>query len=206
MPLQEPGTRPARAVPYDLHVVGDVNVSSGTVRLNFRNTGKSAAVFQVRAGVVQGGGPWTYTVGPRAELSDTWALTENKQTQYDLSVYGPNGFLRVFKGSIAGEGVANLHTKLAYDKANCGVTLDILNKGKTKVKVRILDAYTKKTISHAVRPGDSVVAYWPNEKFFGWYDFTLSVDGDTTFSQQLAGHIETGRDSVTDPAIANGIE
>jgi len=38
-------------------------------------------------------------------------------------------------------------------------------------------------------------------KSFGWYDFTVQVGSDASFERQLAGHVETGRDSMTDPAI-----
>jgi len=38
---------------------------------------------------------------------------------------------------------------------------------------------------------------------FGWYDLTLTVGADPTFRQQLAGHVETGRDSASDPALGS---
>jgi phospholipase C len=53
-----------------------------------------------------------------------------------------------------------------------------------------------------LRAGENIVKYWPLARFFGWYDFVLNIESDAAFLQQLAGHIETGRDSVTDPAIA----
>jgi hypothetical protein len=31
---------------------------------------------------------------------------------------------------------------------------------------------------------------------------TVTIPSDPTFRQQIAGHVETGRHSVTDPAIA----
>jgi phospholipase C len=36
----------------------------------------------------------------------------------------------------------------------------------------------------------------------GWYDLLVEVEADAVYRRQLAGHVETGRDSVTDPAIA----
>ena len=35
----------------------------------------------------------------------------------------------------------------------------------------------------------------------GWYDLIVSVTADTTFQYQLAGHVETGKDSYSDPAL-----
>ena len=34
----------------------------------------------------------------------------------------------------------------------------------------------------------------------GWYDVTLTVDGEP-FTRQFAGHLEDGRPSVSDPAF-----
>jgi phospholipase C len=50
-------------------------------------------------------------------------------------------------------------------------------------------------------PGESVGKYWSLGGTSGWYDLTLAVEGDSGFARQLAGHVETGRDSFSDPAI-----
>ena len=68
LPQQEPGTRPARALPYELQVDGQVSASG--VQLFFRNTGKAAAVFQVRSGNGQTG-PWTSTSCKHLSVSTT---------------------------------------------------------------------------------------------------------------------------------------
>src|SRR4030095_13530700 len=44
LPSQERGVRPARALPYSLHARGSVNVASGSVLIDFWNTGTAAAV------------------------------------------------------------------------------------------------------------------------------------------------------------------
>jgi len=38
-------------------------------------------------------------------------------------------------------------------------------------------------------------------KSFGCYDLTVHIDSDAGFQRQLAGHVETGKPSVSDPAI-----
>jgi phospholipase C len=35
----------------------------------------------------------------------------------------------------------------------------------------------------------------------GWYDLTLTVDGDATFAYHAAGHVENGEDSISDPLM-----
>lgn len=195
LPQQEPGTRPARALPYELHVDGEVNASG--VQLFLRNTGNAAAVFQVRSGDGQAG-PWTYTVGARDEASDNLAATG---ASYDLSVSGPNGFLRTFLGSL-GADRAKLIVKTSYDGASGGIALVIQNHASSAETVSVFDGYSGKTQTRVLPPSGRATFVSPLEESFGWYDFSVKVGSDPGFLRQLAGHVETGRPSVTDPAIA----
>ena len=200
-PEQEPGTRPARALPYELHVDGKVDASLGGLRLFFRNTGKAGAAFQVRSGDGQTG-PWTYTVGAGDETSDSFGGTG--ATSYDFSVFGPNGFLRAFAGGLA-EGSANLTVEAIYDAQSEGIALVIRNHGSSAEKISIFDAYSGKTQTRVLQPQDSASYINQLQKSFGWYDLTVRVDSDASFQRQLAGHLETGRDSVSDPAIGRAV-
>ena len=199
LPKQERGVRRARAVPYELNVRGETNFADGSAALDFVNSGRSAAVFQVRAGLGSDG-PWTYTVAPRSHVSDTWAVRSKGQSAYDLSVYGPNGFFRAFKGSVDGSDKASLAVNVTYDDAP-GLTLDVHNRGGARADVRIVDAYTRKTITHSLEPGRVLIWHWPLEASSGWYDLTVLVDSDATFQHRFAGHVETGRDSISDPML-----
>ena len=38
-------------------------------------------------------------------------------------------------------------------------------------------------------------------RFYGWYDLVVKVSEDPTFECRLAGHVETGDDSFSDPAL-----
>jgi phospholipase C len=202
LPKQEPGIRPARALPYELHVVGETDFADGSVRIYFGNTGRSAAVFQVRSGDGQSG-PWTYTVGSQAYLSDTWTFGGDGPSTYDLSVYGPNGFLRSFRGSVSGPDRANLAVVSAYERSPeiPGLSLDIHNRGAEVAKVTISDAYGAAPVTASIEPGRSLLWHWSLESSFGWYDLTIEVASDPTFKRQLAGHVETGFDSASDPAL-----
>ena len=200
LPAQEPGIRPSRAVPYELHAHGAANVANGSFGISFANSGRRAAVFQVRSGNSQDG-PWTYTVGAGKNLTDTWAVTANGQTAYDLSVYGPNGFLRAFKGAVTGQGIAHLEVGSVYDTEGEGIALNIRNAGTAGVQVSVLNVYTNHTFRQRLNPGQTVNRHWGLGDWHGWYDFVVTVDSDSSFQQRIAGHVETGRDSVTDPAI-----
>jgi phospholipase C len=169
------------------------------VHISFGNTGKVAAVYQVYSASSQSG-PWTYTVAPDTELSDRWNIALDGQTNYHLSVFGPNGFLRVFKGSIA-SGKANIASSLSYDAHSNGVILGTHNRSGNPVEITVSDSYSHKKIEFKLEGQQERSEFWALEKSDGWYDFRIATSSDSSVQHRLAGHLETGRDSITDPAL-----
>jgi len=200
MPRQEPGIRPARAVPYELQAAATVDLAGRKVAIRFANTGRAAAVFQVRAGA-GAAGPWTYTVGVHDAIADTWDFAAAGETAFDLAVYGPNGFFRSFQGSLADRNRANLVVETVYEPARNAIVLEIRNAGARIEGLHIEDAYARDRSEHHLAPGERLTRRIPLERSFGWYDFTLRADSDPAFRQQIAGHLETGDDSASDPAL-----
>jgi phospholipase C len=198
--VQEPRIRPSRAVPYELQVRGQVDFDDGVVKIHFGNTGKAAAVYQVYSGDGQTG-PWTYTVAPHAETFDTWDITASGQTEYDLSVFGPNGFLRVFEGSISESSKTNLESSIIYDVRRYGVRLEIHNHGERSSRVRVFDYYKNRTTELELDSDQKLTEFYSLENSYGWYDFTIETESDPSFQRRLVGHLETGYDSMSDPAI-----
>ena len=43
--------------------------------------------------------------------------------------------------------------------------------------------------------------HWSLARFGGWYDFATTVPHDPGLEIDLAGHLETGKDSISDPAM-----
>lgn len=196
VPRQEKGIRPARALPYELNVHGTVNASNSTVSLTFFNTGKATVVFQVRS--ANAADPVrNYTVEPGKQLAGTW----NVASSYDLSVYGPNGFVRYFKGS-GGAGAAALDVR-----SSCGIEdrgaigWRITNVTAKNAAVSVLDAYTGNQVTRLLQPHETFEDEWSLHQFHGWYDVIVTVADDPAFEYRLAGHVETGRDSFSDPAL-----
>lgn len=113
-------------------------------------------------------------------------------------------FLRTFAGRLAA-GSANITVKAICDAQSGGIALLIQNEACNAQKVSIFDAYSGKTHTRVLQPHTSETFARQLEDSFGWYDFTVRVDSDASFQRQLAGHVETGRPSVTDPAIAGGV-
>ncbi|HEV2678224.1 MAG TPA: phospholipase C, phosphocholine-specific [Aliidongia sp.] len=197
VPPQEDGLRRARALPYELDAHGQVDLATARVQIRFTNSGAAGACFQVRSADASVA-PRSYTVEAGKAISDAWAIGTGG---YDLSVYGPNGFFRRFKGSVSGRTPSIIEVGSSYDAAGCGHGLVLANRGHAACRVILTNAYTGQDFAQVLTPGESVGRYWPLAGSFGWYDFTVRVAGDEGFLRHLAGHVETGRDSVSDPAI-----
>jgi phospholipase C len=196
VPTQEKGIRRARALPYELNVRASVSASNSTVTLTFFNTGKAAAVFHVRSGNFADA-PRYYTVEPNKKLSGTWSVAAT----YDLSVYGPNGFVRYFKGSI-GSGAAALDVRSSYGSGDSGsIRWRISNLSSAPAEVSVLDAYTGNLKTELLEHHEKFEQNLSLDEFHGWYDLIVTVGGDASFNYRLAGHVETGEDSFTDPAL-----
>jgi len=197
VPPQEKGIRPARALPYELNVHASVDASNSTVELTFFNTGNKTVVFHVRSGNAADPVRY-YTVEPGKTLAGTW----NVASPYNLSVYGPNGFVRYFNGSI-GSSAAVLDVSSGYDSGgDCGsIKWSITNVAAKRAQVSVLDAYTGNLSSQVLQPNESFEDEVSLHQFYGWYDLIVTVEGDSTFEYRLAGHVETGKDSFSDPAL-----
>jgi phospholipase C len=199
LPAQEPGVKPARALPYELDARAHVNTADGSVRLDFLNTGSAAGVFHVRsANTAQS--PRSYTVEPGLQLSDAWPVTAAGAQSYDLSVYGPNGFFRWFVGGVAA-GRARPGVTLEYDPQTLGLTLTIVNPGAAGMDVQVLDKYSGKSVQDQLSANGSMTRRWTVAPTHGWYDLVVTCSGDAGFMYELAGHLENGRDSISDPAM-----
>ncbi|MER5886623.1 phospholipase C, phosphocholine-specific [Streptomyces sp. NPDC001941] len=211
LPAQEPGTRPARALPYQPN--GNLD------RLEFGAAGKvlawfsmanqgapatSAAHFSLHPNAYRATEPWQYTVDPGGTATDFFNIgTGNGAGKYDFTMTGPNRFLRRFAGDATKAGryaeVAARYATAA-DTGKQALFLKFTNTSTAAVTftVRSANYRTDGPWTYTVDPGGSaedhfnVVAYTD-----GWYDFTVTVGSDTTWSRRYTGHVETGAPSVS---------
>jgi hypothetical protein len=77
----------------------------------------------------------------------------------------------------------------------------IKNLAAAKAEVSVLNAYTGELFTETLHPQDSFEGEVPLGQFHNWYDLVITVSEDASFKYQLAGHVETGRDSYSDPAM-----
>jgi phospholipase C len=119
----------------------------------------------------------------------------------DLSVYGPNGFFRGFRGSVSHLRNAQLDVRVHYNDDDNGIELRIANLSADTANVTILDQYTGKKVKFGINAGRSESRYFSLDRFSGWYDFLIIVASDASIEYHFAGHLETGKDSISDPLL-----
>ncbi|MCQ4040842.1 phosphocholine-specific phospholipase C [Streptantibioticus rubrisoli] len=199
LPKQEKGLRPARPLPYDLSADSRVDAHDGQLTLDFTSHGRAGATFYVTS-ATQPDGPWTYTVEAGRQLSGNWHLGSAKQSGYDFTVHGPNGFLRQFKGHT---GATRPEVSARHEGGSGQVRLVLTNEGTTTVHLTVTDAYgNDRPANYRLKPGARVVHTATPHRSHGWYDLSVACEQDRTFLRRLAGHVETGQVSTSDPAIA----
>jgi phospholipase C len=201
LPSQVAGTRPSRALPYELHTSARVHPDQVAVELLFANTGAAAAVFHVYDQNQLSKPPRRYTVEAGKDLNGLWALGD-QMGKYDLWVLGPNGFHRHFSGTAARQG-PQPEIQVCYDIANGGVSAKLRNNG-TAAATFVLkaNAYLDAPAwTVTVAPGAISEQAWPLCDCGNWYDFSVRVNELPGYVRRFAGRVETGKDTISDPAM-----
>jgi phospholipase C len=97
--------------------------------------------------------------------------------------------------------VPNLLIETVEDGRSNTLRVTITNESSKVVQIMVKDAYTGKSSNETIPAGRSISQDWNLASNHNWYDLTVQADGG--FLQQLAGHIENGEDSYTDPAMGD---
>ncbi|WP_326740116.1 phosphocholine-specific phospholipase C [Streptomyces sp. NBC_01022] len=201
VPKQEKGARPTRPLRYAPVVDGAADTATGKYRLTFSGGAAAGAQFLVTS-ANRTDGPWTYTTEAGKSLSDSWNTAYSKGVT-DLTVHGPNGFLRTFRadGKAVGPEVTARH-----DAATGGLQLTFVNGGSATVRLTVRSAvgYGGGVQTFAVRAGATVKHELDLRGSRNWYDITVVSDVDATFLRRFAGHVETGRAGSSDPGLVTG--
>jgi phospholipase C len=194
-PVQDVGVRRSRALPYRPEVRLTVDTAAARVGLSLSSEG-AASVLHVYDRLQPAAIPRRFTVAPGKPLADHWSVADGR---YDLWVLGPNGFHRHFSGRIE---LPPLEASLAVAAAEpLRARLQLRNPRTTPLELRLVpgaypDAMPNQTLHLAA--GESREIALELAATGGWYDLWLTADGA---AQRLAGRMETGRDSISDPAL-----
>jgi phospholipase C len=201
---QELGMRFSRALPYELGVDASVT-AAGRLSLTFINSGSHGAVFHVYDKLHLDRIPRRYTVEAGKTLSDDfWDTMASDAGAYEVWVYGPNGFVRSFKGQApAADAATHPEATLSYDVVSRAVKLRLSNSGSSSMKFSVTPtAYLAgRPRKFILLPGQALEHRWPAGPSGGWYDITVQAEN---FERRFAGRLETGRPSVSDPMMGRG--
>jgi phospholipase C len=182
LPAQEPGVRLARPLPYDLRADGVI--ADGTATITFASHGQVGTVFHVTSSSA----PRDYTVGAGEEITGSWPAPAGE----DIRVHGPNGFYREF----AADG-----PDITAKPRDGRLELAITNGSAAVVRLTLTSAYDGSQSQVTVRPGSTVTVTAPSAFGTGWYDVSVTSDASPRYLRRLAGHVETGGPSVSDPSL-----
>ena len=132
--------------------------------------------------------------------SGTWHT--DADGAYDLWVLGPNGLHRHFTG-IAGDASARAEIAVAEDRAAVALRLTLRNVGAAPCRlVLIANAYRDAAATpYDVPAGGEQSIALPLAASQGWYDFSVALPSSPAWSRRIAGRLETGKASVSDPAM-----
>ena len=198
LPEQEPGRKPARPLPYQLDANAQVDPATGQVRIVLRNDGRQAANLSIHASLDRaepGAGPWSCEVDPGGTAAAVVPAGANPAA-YDCGCYGPNGFRRRFAGTVS----APVAAVSSIDPA--GALRVSLRNGTPLPVTFTLTANAHRPdgpwIRRVAGGAEATETFHPWSHGQGWYDLTVTADCDPRFQRVLAGHIETGQDSVTE--------
>lgn len=215
MPQQEKGTRVSCPLPYEFYAGGRLSDDRKAIELDL--TAGNRAFGHESAGCPFIVYAWqkddltvrNYAVKAGDTLKDSWHVDQFVGQQYHISLYGPNGFTREFKGN-AGDPAISIALEYERNKRNPAkltgnIVVHILSGqdytiyindnsyGKGKLQRLLGKKAGKEKLSLVLDCGNS----------FGWYDFTVTIKDHEHYQQRFTGHVETGGWSRTDPAMGN---
>ncbi|OKK06681.1 phospholipase [Streptomyces sp. CB03234] len=191
MPVQEPGTRPARPLPYQPDAHG--RVQGGALTVTLSNTGKASAPFALYPYAGEFAVPQHQDVRGTAQ----WRVPLTREA-YRFTITGPNGFRREFAGKAAGGAEVTSH--IDPRERDVHLTLAATGDGPVTFTVRPLGYVDEADLGDwtrqvTVKAGRSRTVVHSAADAHGWYD--IEITGPEGFRRRLMGHIENGRASVS---------
>jgi phospholipase C len=189
-PTQEPGARKHRSLPYQPGGNIAIDRATGIVTITVTNGGSAAISANVFANNVQ---PLTASAVVAKRGTDGHYVFDTTATAgaYDVSVHGPNGFLRGFAGSVIPSATHDVAVPTVTAEI-AGQTLRIKagNTGKSSVRFTLTsNDYVHRTRTEHVAGGGHTEVSWASHD--GWYDVTVTASSPAGFSYRFAGRIES---------------
>ena len=210
IPEQERGVRPACALPYELTCDGNTGADASTLVITMgagnKAFGKQAAGSPFSVYMYgQDINVRNYAVTAGDRLTDKFALADFPDGNYNLKVHGPNGFFRAFSGSKNDPALSvTMEYEVGKDQKPTGRLLlkATSNDSHQTYKLVLTDnAYGDSLNNHLLAPKGNLQIIVDAGRHSGWYDRSVRVEGIEGFEKRFAGRVETGKESISDPAM-----
>lgn len=103
-------------------------------------------------------------------------------------------------------GAAEPEVRVGYDARRGDIHLKVRNDGERACVFTVTaKAYFRDRGDSAwrvrIKGGEDAGRHWDLDGSGQWYDFEVLCDADPAWSRRFAGRVETGRHSVSDPAM-----
>jgi phospholipase C len=190
-PTQEPGTRPARPLPYQPDANVSVECPLGPLWLTVTNAGCASVHLDIYANAYRTDGPWFYDIPACTSQRLIFGTQTNTGGLYDFTCYGPNGFQRRFAGK-SQTNCSLLEVSSSIDPTAGGIQLTMSNATGASATFTVSNGYAGAGPWTYSVPANQIATdtYFVVTNNSGWYDLTVTVDTDPAFLRRLAGHIE----------------
>jgi phospholipase C len=119
-------------------------------------------------------------------------------------VLGPNGYHRSFSGDVHETLTASAEIQVCYNpckKPTIQVKLHNGSDADLSFTVSALAYRADGPWTQRVKRGKVETLEWPVADNGNWYDFVVTCEAAPAFARRFAGRMETGEDTVSDPAM-----
>lgn len=215
--VQEKGRRPSLPLPYAHDAFGCVMDGKFNLQLQVdgaifggRTSGVPFNVYSPLAyrdgdGDVESYRNWDFAITAGDHLTYEWDLSRFEGNSYAFELHGPNGFYRKFMGpknapAILAAISPEVDQKTQSPTGKLQLTLTNLHVATIALEVRSLN-YQHYTATKEIAAGKAVVLTMDVAAQGNWYDLLIGQGDDPNFVLQLAGRLETGVETTTDPLL-----
>uniref|UniRef100_A0A7S4PFL7 Bacterial phospholipase C C-terminal domain-containing protein n=1 Tax=Paramoeba aestuarina TaxID=180227 RepID=A0A7S4PFL7_9EUKA len=210
MPVQEPGTRLSKALPYTFLVTQTREDDVLKIKIdNAGDLGGAFILFDVLH--LKDVRPRLYTIEAGKTIIDVIPLRyEDKLENYTLVLQGPNGFVRYMSGPLDKSDACggNVEAYITYNERLNDVIVNTINNQDASVTVELVDnAY-----GHSSQPDWEVYDVPPNggtdsrkinvQSSGNWYDLSVIIHNEDCFERRFMGRMEVGTAGMSDPAMS----
>eukprot|EP01013_Petalomonas_cantuscygni_P038271 TRINITY_DN69344_c0_g1_i1.p1 TRINITY_DN69344_c0_g1~~TRINITY_DN69344_c0_g1_i1.p1 ORF type:complete len:721 (+),score=46.30 TRINITY_DN69344_c0_g1_i1:105-2267(+) len=207
LPIQEPGVRPARVLPFNLSSSADPvckqtkdDEGNCVLQMSIAVQGSQGAALQMYDLLNVSGVVRHYTVGPDSNIVDS--VTIGRGGAYRFVLHGSNGFVRVFAGSVLPSERLSPRVSLdltTHSESDWG-TIGVLLNATPGASALVTDnAYGNGPWRLSMSSSGQASVRVPVAHVGHWYDLTVSIEG-VAWERRLMGRVEASG-VTSDPAV-----